>query len=547
MGEHRANAARFLEVRTTRRSTMPRMCVEDALKAIDAREQGSYRRSHRDPNPDWNDDEYDEYDFSAPWNGQGSAGVPQRLYAPRGPSSMRPSGRASSLSPPFDQDVKGDHELERKYTQAEVESMQKARESQWQEYVLRERQEFQTRMQKQQADEGVRQEEAVGNAIQAVEQKARQDFDKQHGEYVKELDAYKEMAAREKDKMEKTLKAQNNELGRQIATLTAQVRDWQLRLSEPSKPQNQGSASAHPHQGADDLPSPPPRHLSSPTPATPPALPNPPQEKQPPPAPPPPAKQSTPAPPAVPEMYTVAEVPPMMPAGYPALQTAKSGTSSSPYLEAFFLSGESQPKYGEFLLHLADLNDWDLKPKSKAGGAALTLASGATEIVSGIRAWAGKTGSYVDMAYSNNLGDFGESPNHSLEGNAAKANMYPQNYMLEHWKRFQATGSIFLVKAKAGETIYVATSLSLARVSVRHEVNCLYQIGGSDTIEPRTISTDEIQFYAALQVDKDVMERWFQCAQFPEEFTTSWNSSVDVIQETVYRPSNQPALGFLKK
>merc|ERR1712144_127211 len=509
MGEHRANAARFLEVRTTRRSTMPRMCVEDALKAIDAREQGSYRRSHRDPNPDWNDDEYDEYDFSAPWNGQGSAGVPQRLYAPRGPSSMRPSGRASSLSPPFDQDVKGDHELERKYTQAEVESMQKDRESQWQEYVLRERQEFQTRMQKQQADEGVRQEEAVGNAIQAVEQKAREEFDKQHGEYVKELDAYKEMAAREKDKMEKTLKAQNNELGRQIATLTAQVRDWQLRLSEPSKPQNQGSAPAHP---------------------------------------PPPAKQSTPAPPAPPPvMYTVADVPPMMPAGYPALQTAKSGTSSSPYLEAFFLSGESQPKYGPFLLHLADLNDWDLKPKSKAGGAALTLASGATEIVSGIRAWAGKTGSYVDMAYSNNLGDFGESPNHSLEGNAAKANMYPQNYMLEHWKRFQATGSIFLVKAKAGETIYVATSLSLARVSVRHEVNCLYQIGGSDTIEPRTISTDEIQFYAALQVDKDVMERWFQCAQFPEEFTTSWNSSVDVIQETVYRPSNQPALGFLKK
>jgi len=537
MGEHRANAARFLEVRTTRRSTMPPP-VEEAWARFHAKNQGSHRNRCNYES----DDEYDEDYFRASWNGQGSGGgVPQQHYAPRPHSSTQPSGRASSLSSPFDQAGKDDHEAEPTYTQAQVDSMQKIRDHQWEERMKRELQQFEV-------NEMARQKKAVGNAIQAVQQEAREELDKQYADYAKELDAYKEIAANEKGKMERALKDRNADLERQLAMLTQEVSRLQLSLAEPSKPQNQGGASAHPPQDADDLPSVPSRHLSSPSrtppvspqatqapPATPTALPNPP----------PPTGQSTPAPP---EMYTVANVPPMMPAGYPTLQTAKSGTSSSPYLEAFVLSaGGCQPKYGPFLLHLADLNSWDLNPKSKAGGAALALASGATDIVCGALALAGSEGSYVDRAYANNLGDFGESPNHSLEGNAAKAKMPPQNYMLEHWKRFQAREYIFLVKAKAGETIYVATSLSLALVSGRHEVNCLYQIGGSDTIEPRTISTDEIQFYAALQVDKDVMERWFQCAQFPEEFTTSWNSSVDVIQETVYTPSNQPALGFLKK
>merc|ERR1711959_754487 len=497
MGEHRANAARFLEVRTTRRSTMPRLCAEDALNLINAQEQRSYR----------NQCDYgsDEDEFSSSWNGLYAAPGRIAVGSRRAPRrSMQPFDSA----PSFDQEDEDGHELEhrgRTYTQEQVESMRKTRDIEWQKFVEKEREQHELAMTEQRAGEEHRQTAAVTQAMQAVEQKARQEFDKQHGEYVKELDAYKEMAAKEKDKMEEILKAQNNELGRQVETLTQELNALQITLSRQGKPQNKNIVPPPlPHGARAGAPPPPP-----------------------------PAKQSTPAPPQA------NQSPPAPP---PAMYLV------SPYFEAFFLSGEGgQPKYGKFLLHLAKLNDWDLKRKSKAGGAALALASGTTDLVCGALALAGSEGSYVDMAYVNNLGDFGESPNHDLEGNANKANMERQNYMLAHWRKFQATGSIFLVKAKAGETIYVATSLSLALVSGRHEIKCLYQIAPSDAIELRTISIDEIQFYAALQVDQDVMERWFQCAQFPEEFTTSWNSSVADIQDMVYTPSNQPALGFLKK
>merc|ERR1711959_737633 len=331
MGEHRANAARFLEVRTTRRSTMPRLCAEDALNLINAQEQRSYR----------NQCDYgsDEDEFSSSWNGLYAAPGRIAVGSRRAPRrSMQPFDSA----PSFDQEDEDGHELEhrgRTYTQEQVESMRKTRDIEWQKFVEKEREQHELAMTEQRAGEEHRQTAAVTQAMQAVEQKARQEFDKQHGEYVKELDAYKEMAAKEKDKMEEILKAQNNELGRQVETLTQELNALQITLSRQGKPQNKNivpppgaRAGAPPRSGSqpiDDL-----------------CLPRVPHEQ--PTASPLLQEANQPAPPPPPAMYLV-----------------------SPYFEAFFLSGEGgQPKYGKFLLHLAKLNDWDLKRKSKAGGAA---------------------------------------------------------------------------------------------------------------------------------------------------------------------------------